>query len=332
VIRFSVIIPVFNRPEELNELLQSLAEQTCRTFEVIIVENGSEISSKPVFQQFTGRLRINYYDKPNSGPGDSRNYGCLKATTDFFVFFDSDCIIPNTYFEHLEQKMQAQEIDAFGGPDRALPSFTPVQKAINFSMTSMLTTGGIRGKKRSLEHFHPRSFNMGISKQVFEATGGFSQMRFGEDIDLSLRIHQAGFKVALLEHCYVFHKRRTDFRKFFRQVFNSGIARINLSKKHPKSLKLVHVFPGAFTMYLVFGSAIAIYTNNLFVLLPLLIYWLLLVANALVDTGNVKVALLALVASHIQLIAYGLGFLKGFWRRVLLGQNEFHDFKKNFYR
>ena len=221
----------------MQELLQSLALQTDPDFDVIVVDDGSTERSDKVVGSFSEDLSIQYFYKENSGPGNSRNYGCEKSESDFFVFFDSDCLIPAHYISHL--KSQLGNLQVYGGPDREHPSFTSIQKAISYSMTSLFTTGGIRGNARSVENFHPRSFNMGFSREVYEKTGGFSRMRFGEDIDLSIRIIQAGFKVKLLSECFVYHKRRATFRQFFKQVFNSGIARINLYKRHPSSLKFL---------------------------------------------------------------------------------------------
>ena len=246
--RYSVIIPVYNRPDEVDELLQSLTVQCFKDFEVVIVEDGSSIPCKEVADRYTDRLDIKYFSKPNSGPGQTRNYGAERSEGEYFIILDSDVILPEGYFDAIEKELQSSPADAFGGPDRAHDSFTDIQKAINYSMTSFFTTGGIRGGKKKMDKFYPRSFNMGIRREVYEALGGFSKMRFGEDIDFSIRIFKGGYTCRLFPDAWVYHKRRTDLKKFFKQVHNSGIARINLYKKYPDSLKLVHWLPAVFTL------------------------------------------------------------------------------------
>lgn len=326
----SIIIPVFNRPDELLELLQSLSVQTDKGFEVIVIEDGSTEKSDLIVSRFRNSLDIRYFFKENSGPGLSRNYGSEKAKSDFFVFLDSDCVLAENYIEKL--KKHIPEIDAYGGPDRSLPTFTSIQRAISYSMTSPLTTGGIRGGKTSLEKFHPRSFNMGFTRKVFEATGGFSDMRFGEDVDLSIRIFDHRLKAVLIPECYVYHKRRTDFKKFFKQVYNSGIARINLYKRHPQSLKLVHFLPAAFVIYQVLSIPHAIYHQDTRVLWPTIIYLMTILLHAAIIFGSVSQGILSMMASVVQLVGYGSGFIVGFFRRIILRQKEFHAWKKNFYK
>lgn len=314
----------------MEELLLSLSVQTESAFDVIIVEDGSQLRSDAVAKSYDDKLQIKYFYKENSGPGLSRNYGCEKSQSGFFVFFDSDCVVPPTYIADLKQHLQ--DLDAFGGPDRSHASFTPVQKAISYSMTSLFTTGGIRGNKKSVEKFHPRSFNMGFTREVFEKTGGFSSMRFGEDIDLSIRIVAQGFSSKLIPECFVFHKRRTDFRKFFKQVFNSGIARINLYKRHPQSLRLLHFFPSAFVIYQFLSIPHALYHQQLWVLYPTVAYLLLLLTDALKTEKKPAIALLSVWAAMVQLFGYGLGFIKSFIKRIILGQSEFHAYDKTFYK
>lgn len=328
--KFSVVIPVFNRPDEVRELLESLQNQTCTDFEVLIVEDGSSVSCKAIVDLFTNQLAIRYFAKHNTGPGLTRNYGADRAQGDYIIFFDSDCIIPSHFFDELNSELTNRPVDAFGGPDRALPTFSPVQKAINYSMTSFLTTGGIRGGKKKLDVFHPRSFNMGYSKEVYQATGGFSAMRFGEDIDMSLRIIQAGFSTRLFPNAYVYHKRRTDFQKFFKQVHNSGIARINLYKKYPQSLKLVHMLPALFTVGLAGVLFLAVFLPAL-LLLPLF-FALLIMTDSTMQNKSVYIGLLSIPASFIQLTGYGTGFLRGVWNRLILKKPEFSAFTKNFYK
>jgi len=333
---FSVIIPVYNRPEEVAELLESLVQQAYRHLEILIIEDGSTLSSEAVVASFAQSLPIQYYQKPNSGPGDSRNFGAQRAKGDFFLFLDSDCLVPPGYFEAINFYLEQQpHIEAFGGPDRAHPAFSPVQKAINYAMTSRLTTGGIRGSKHyASAKFHPRSFNMGLSRAVFAHTKGFGKMRFGEDIDLSLRIQEGGFATALIPDAFVYHKRRTDFRKFFKQIYNSGIARINLYKLHPTSLKAIHFLPFVFVLMAVFWLL-----GGLLLQAPWW-WWLPLplgVAVVFFDAllyyrYTPQVALLAIPATLVQLGAYGLGFGQALWRRVLLGRASFQAFEKNFYK
>ncbi|MCB2196803.1 MAG: glycosyltransferase [Bacteroidetes bacterium] len=328
--KFSVIIPVYNRPDELKELLESLKKQTYKNFEVIVVEDGSSLKSDSIVEDYQKDLEIKYYFKPNSGPGQSRNYGSERATGAYHVFFDSDCIIPEKYFEIVNNRLENEMVDAYGGPDMAHPDFTPIQKSINYSMTSFFTTGGIRGGMKDEKKFHPRSFNMGFTQEVFEKTQGFSKMRFGEDVDMSLRIIEQGFSTTLIKDAAVYHKRRVDFRKFFKQVYNSGIARINLYKRHPQSLKLVHFLPAAFllgTIFLLLMSLLSLYF-----LIPLGFFIIVIFLDSLRLNKNLKVAFLSIMASFIQLSAYGMGFIKSFYKRLILGQDEFHAYKKNFYK
>ncbi len=330
MVLLSIIIPVYNRPNEVFSLLQSLIVQTDKTFEVIVVEDGSQVSCADVVQQFSPSLDLHYYPKENSGPGLSRNYGAEKSKGDYLIFFDSDCVIPPGYIAAVREKLKINYTDAFGGPDRADLSFTPVQKAINYSMTSFFTTGGIRGSKKSMEKFHPRSFNMGLSKRVFQKTGGFSAMRFGEDVDLSIRIFEAGFKVQLIENAFVYHKRRTNFRQFFKQVYNSGIARINLFKLHPGSLKLVHFLPAAFTLGLLLLGVLTIFDILFFI--PLMVFIILIFSASFIEYRDLKVAALSVLASFIQLTGYGTGFLAGVWHGLIRNRKDYKAFTKTFYK
>lgn len=330
MIKFSVIIPVYNRPDELKELLESLKYQIFKNFEVIVVEDGSTLKSDKIVEDYQGDLDIKYFFKPNSGPGQSRNYGSERAEGDYHIFFDSDCIIPEKYFEIVNKRLSEEPVDAYGGPDMAHPDFSSIQKAINYSMTSFFTTGGIRGGMKDEKKFHPRSFNMGFSKSVYEKTKGFSKMRFGEDVDMSLRIIENGFSTTLIKEAAVYHKRRVDFRKFFKQVFNSGIARINLYKRHPHSLKVVHFLPASFfsgTILFILLSFLSIYF-----LVPLGLFVVLIFFDSLRLNKNLEVAFLSIISSFIQLTAYGLGFIKSFIKRIILRQDEFHAYKKNFYK
>ena len=390
--KYSIIVPVYNRPDEVDELLESLSNQTIKDFEVIIVEDGSVKPCKDVCDKYADILALHYYAKENSGPGQSRNYGAERASGEWLIILDSDVVLPEGYLAAIEnsgqwtvdsydysQGMQGNhrsalplgsskncplstinyQLAAFGGPDAAHPSFTPVQKAISYSMTSFFTTGGIRGGKAKLDKFYPRSFNMGIRRDVYQQLGGFSKMRFGEDIDFSYRIVEAGYRPQLFPDAWVWHKRRTDFRKFFRQVFNSGIARINLMKRHPGTLKLVHLLPTVFTLGVIsclllfaFGTGLYIEgewldanglrpTDNMhqgigfvfcvLALLPLLFYSLIIFIDSSIRNRSLWVGLLSIPAAFVQLMGYGLGFIKSWWKRCILKQDEFQAFEKNFY-
>lgn len=328
--RYSVIIPVYNRPDEVDELLQSLTQQSFKDFEVLVVEDGSSVPCKDVAESYRERLEVRYFAKPNSGPGQTRNYGAERSQGEYLIILDSDCILPEGYLAAVEEELQNSPADAFGGPDRAHDSFSDIQKAINYSMTSFFTTGGIRGGKKKMDKFYPRSFNMGVRREVYEALGGFSRMRFGEDIDFSIRIFKGGYRCRLFPGAWVYHKRRTDLKKFFKQVHNSGIARINLYKKYPESLKVVHLLPGAFTLgtaVLLAGAFVCPYS-----LLPLALYALLVGTDAAARNRSLRIGIYSIAASFIQLIGYGTGFWRAWWRRCVLGKDEFEAFRKNFYK
>ena len=345
--KYSVIIPVYNRPDEVDELLESLSRQTEHDFEVIVVEDGSTHPCREICDKYTGMLDLHYYFKDNSGPGQSRNYGAERAHGDYLIILDSDVVLPETYMANVSKELDSQPCDAFGGPDRAHASFSSTQKAISYSMTSFFTTGGIRGGKRKLDKFYPRSFNMGIRRNVYKQLGGFSKMRFGEDIDFSIRIFKAGCSCRLFPTAWVWHKRRTDFRKFFRQVYNSGIARINLYKKYPDSLKLVHLLPAVFTVGVTllifisaFGRAMMHYDPSHFhrwyllcaiPWLPILAFCLIIFLDATIRNRSVVIGLKSIAASFIQLYGYGCGFLVAWWKRCVLKKDEFQAFEKTFY-
>ena len=354
--KFSIIIPVYNRPDEVDELLQSLCEQTVKDFEVIIVEDGSINPCKDVCSKYAGILSLHYYAKENSGPGQSRNYGAERANGKYVIILDSDVVLPSGYLQAIEEELAQQPCEAFGGPDAAHPDFTPVQKAISYSMTSFFTTGGIRGGKAKLDKFYPRSYNMGVRHDVYLELGGFSKMRFGEDIDFSYRIVEAGYKPRLFPEAWVWHKRRTDFKKFFRQVYNSGIARINLEKRHPGTMKLVHLLPTAFTVGVIalilisaVGRALMHYVDHdqfywmcFAPWLPILLYSLLIFIDSSIKNKSPHVGLLSIPAAFVQLMGYGLGFIESWWKRCVRGQNEIlpceqteserQAFENNFYK
>ena len=317
---FSVIIPVYNRPAEVDDLLQSLAEQSCQDFEVYLVEDGSTVRCDNVAARYNDRLDLHYHYKENEGRSIARNYGIERATGDYFIFFDSDCVIPPQYFETLKQELEREYVDCFGGPDAASDDFSDVQKAINFSMTSFFTTGGIRGGKVQLEKFVPRSFNMGYSRKVWEKVGGFREM-FSEDIDMSTRVRQAGFSTRLIRDAYVYHKRRVDLKKFARQTYVFGMSRITLKLLYPDSLKLVHCLPALFVLGCLALILLAIFWHW-WAILPLALYVLMLWISALISTRSLKISLIAIVSSFIQLGAYGIGFIKAFVWKILLGHGR----------
>jgi len=329
--QFSVIIPIYNRPEEIVELLESLTLQSAKSvFEVIIVEDGSQTPCKEVIEPYFNQLDLHYFEQENTGPGLARNHGASKAKGEYLIFFDSDCIIPSNYFNHVLDHLGIQALDCFGGPDESHPFFTPIQKAISYSMTSTITTGGIRGGGRKMDKFYPRSFNLGIKKEVFNAINGFANMRFGEDLDLSMRTMKSGYSVGLISEAFVYHKRRTHFKAFFKQVFNSGIARIDLSLLHAGTLKPVHILPSAFTIGYPLLFVLGIFLSSLF-LIPFLLFPLIIFIDAIIKTKSALVATLSTWASMIQLTGYGTGFIKAFWIRIVKGKESFHNFAKSFY-
>lgn len=328
--RYSVVIPVYNRPDEVDELLQSLCGQTYQNFEVVVVEDGSAIPCKQVVEKYAEMLDVHYFEKPNSGPGQTRNYAAERSRGEYLLILDSDCILPETYLAAVEADLQRESADAFGGPDRAHDSFSDVQKAINYAMTSFFTTGGIRGGKKKMDKFYPRSFNMGVRAEVYKALGGFSAMRFGEDIDFSIRIFKGGYRCRLFPEAWVWHKRRTDLKKFFKQVHNSGIARIDLYKKYPESLKLVHLLPAVFTVGVVLVLLVAFICP--WSLLLLALFAVVIFIDASIRNKSIKIGALSVIAAFIQLTGYGSGFLRAWWKRCICGGKSFSAFEKTFYK
>ena len=345
---YSIVVPVYNRPDEVDELLESLCSQTLKDFEVVIVEDGSQKPCKDVCDKYANILNLHYYYKDNSGPGQSRNYGVEHANGDYVIILDSDVVLPEGYMMAINSQLSTYNFQpvCWGGPDAAHPSFTPIQKAISYSMTSFFTTGGIRGGKKKLDKFYPRSFNMGIRKDVYLQLGGFSKMRFGEDIDFSYRMVEAGYQPQLFPDAWVWHKRRTDFRKFFRQVYNSGIARINLEKRHPGTMKLVHLLPMVFTVGVIalilisaVGRALMHYVDHdqfywmcFAPWLPLLLYSLVILIDSTIQNKSLKVGLLSVPAAFVQLMGYGFGFIEAWWKRCVQRKDEFQAFEKTFYQ
>lgn len=309
-LQFSIIIPVYNRPQEIEELLGSLTKQNFEdSFEVVIVEDGSSQNCDAIVDRFRNELNISYFLKENTGAGQSRNFGMLQAKGNYFIILDSDVLLPKSYLGHVKKSLEINFTAAFGGADTAHSSFTFMQKAINYSMTSVLTTGGLRGKKKSIGKFQPRSFNMGISKVAFEKTGGFSEMKYGEDIDLTFRLWENGFETQFIENAFVYHKRRSTLTQFYKQTFNFGTARPVLNKKYPKSAKLAYWFPSVFIIGFDVAILIAIFYNSL-LLAPFALYFSLLFLHALIQSKRVSVAFLSVITTYTQFLGYGLGFLK----------------------
>ncbi len=310
LLNFSIIIPVYNRPDEVRDLFQSLVEQQYeKAFEIVLVEDGSASTSENVVEEFKTFLDITYLFKPNSGPGDSRNYGMKKARGNYFLILDSDCILPPAYLSEVDKALSMQFVDCFGGPDTAHTSFTILQRAINYSMTSFWTTGGIRGHKSTATGFQPRSFNMGLSKEAFTASGGFGNIHPGEDPDLSLRLKQMGYSIRLIPEAFVYHKRRISFRSFAIQVYKFGLARPILNKWHKNSSRITFWFPTLFILGLLLALFAFFFTWSW----PLWIYgiyFFLLLMDAWTKTGSLRIGLLALPAVLIQFAGYGFGFLK----------------------
>ena len=318
--KYSVVIPVYNRPDEVDELLQSLCGQTYQNFEVVVVEDGSAIPCKQVVEKYAEMLDVHYFEKPNSGPGQTRNYAAERSRGEYLLILDSDCILPETYLAAVEAELQREPADAF----------SDVQKAINYAMTSFFTTGGIRGGKKKMDKFYPRSFNMGVRAEVYKALGGFSAMRFGEDIDFSIRIFKGGHRCRLFPEAWVWHKRRTDLKKFFKQVHNSGIARIDLYKKYPESLKLVHLLPAVFTVGVVLVLLAAFICP--WSLLLLALFAVVIFIDASIRDKSIKIGALSVIAAFIQLTGYGSGFLRAWWKRCICGGKSFSAFEKTFYK
>ncbi len=317
---FSIIIPLYNRPHEITELLDTLVLQTYKQFEVLVIEDGSIEDAADIVIGFEDKLNVKYFFKKNEGQGFARNYGFERAKGDYFIIFDSDCLIPENYLHIVNNSLAVNPLDAYGGPDAAHHCFTPIQKAISYAMTSPFTTGGIRGNKKGVGQFHPRSFNMGISRRVWEMAGGFIITRSGEDIEYSIRIQKLGFNIGLIPDAKVYHKRRSNFIKFYKQVHFFGRARINIYKFFPKELKLVHFFPAFFTLSLLLTLLGNIFDWPVVALYNFLlaVYILLIFFHAYITNKSAKIAFLSILASFILLIAYGLGFMQDFCKRVIL--------------
>ena len=308
-LNFSIIVPVYNRPNEIDELLESLTKQDfSNDFEVLIIEDGSTEKSDSIVEKYTKQLDFKYFFKENSGAGASRNFGMQKASGNYFIILDSDVIVPNQYLSEVSKALEINFTDAFGGPDAAHSSFTALQKAINYSMTSVLTTGGIRGKKQAVGKFQPRSFNLGLSKNAFEKTQGFSKMKNGEDIDLTFRLWENNCETQLIEKAFVYHKRRSSIQQFFKQTFGFGTARPILNKKYPETAKLTYWFPSLFIIGIDISIILAVFGFNQ-LLYFYGFYFLLIFLDSLLQNKNIYVAFLSIISSLTQFLGYGIGFL-----------------------
>lgn len=318
--KYSIIIPVYNRPDEIRELLDSLITQSYRDFEVIVVEDGSSIQADRVVNSYNDRLHIQYYYKENEGQGFARNFGYQRAKGDYLIVFDSDCLIPEHYLEAVDSYLNEHKLDAFGGPDTDHPSFNTVQKAISHVMTSFFTTGGIRGGRKHLGKYHPRSFNMGMSRDVYLKTKGYIIPFMGEDLEFSTRIIKSGYKTGLIPEAFVYHKRRTDIIKFYKQLKYFGRARINLTRFHPEELKLIHLFPSFFILGLLVSMLLPI-TGNPFGYIGLAlygVYFLSIFVEAWIKSHSSRVALFSPVVTLVQMFGYGYGLVYE-WIRKLRG-------------
>ena len=328
----SFIIPVFNRPDEVKELLESLANlKGDNDFEVVIVEDGSTLLSKTNVDTFSNKLNISYFVKENTGPGDSRNFGMQKAKGNYFIILDSDCILPQQYLTNVIKHINSDYVDCFGGPDAAHKSFSNLQKAINFAMTSLITTGGIRGKSASVNKFQPRSFNMGISKKAFNATNGFGRIHPGEDPDLSIRLSKLGFSTKLIPEAYVYHKRRISWSKFYNQVHKFGLVRPILNQWHPETKKITYWFPTIFSLGLITSTGLVFFGVDL----PLKIFGVYFITSfllALISTKNGIVALFSILAIMIQFFGYGYGFLKSTVKLIFSNKDIEEQFPDLFFK
>ncbi|MCK4561440.1 MAG: glycosyltransferase [Flavobacteriaceae bacterium] len=335
---FSIIIPVYNRSDELDELLQSISVQlNAPQLDVVVVEDGSDETSEKIIEKYKNQLQLKYFYKENSGPGDSRNFGMQKATGDYFIILDSDCILPENYLSEVKNALEQNYTDAYGGADAAHVNFTTTQKAINYSMTSFLTTGGLRGSEKARNKFQLRSFNMGISKKAFEVTQGFSKQHFGEDIDLTFRLWKNKFETQFIVNAFVYHKRRATWQQFFKQIFNFGAARPILNKMHPNTAKITFWFPSLFIMGFILAITFSLSGNDILLILYG-IYFTLIFFDAINKNRcygetcftSIKIGLFAIVATLVQFFGYGLGFLRSIFRLKILNNTKEDTFPRMF--
>ncbi len=331
MLQFSIIVPVYNRPDEIEELLDSLVKQSNKDFELIVVEDGSTIKCEDIVESFKDKLNVKYFYKENEKPAIARNFGMSKASGNYFLFFDSDCILPDNYMGLIHHELKIDYVDAYGGPDNAHPSFTTIQKAINYSMTSVVTTGGIRGSAEKIDKFYPRSFNLGLSKEVYEKTGGFpiTKMHPGEDMVLAIEIIKRGYRTRLVKNAFVYHKRRTNLKQFYRQVYKFGKTRVIMSKVYPDTFKIFFIFPTLFVLgclFLILMSFLSIYF-----LAPIAIFTVAVFLESLVKNKSLTVAIISVVTTVTQMLGYGVGFLKTAIEVHLLKKDEYGVFSKPFY-
>lgn len=331
-LNFSIIIPVYNRPDEMKELLDSLAAQSNKNFELVVVEDGSSIKSEELCQQYQDQINISYYFKENAGPSIARNYGLARAKGNYYLFFDSDCILPPHYMETIHKELSENFVDCYGGPDGAMDDFSDFQKAVSYAMTSFFTTGGIRGGKKQVHKFHPRSFNLGFSKKVYDNTGGFpiTRMHPGEDMVFAIEVIKRGFETRLISDAYVFHKRRISFKKFYKQVFGFGKTRYIISRHYPETFKIFFLFPSLFALGTMGALILGIFAHELFAF-PVLLYITLVFADAITKNKSIKIGFISLLASFVQIFGYGFGFMNAVWKHMILGNDEFGVFGKGFY-
>jgi glycosyltransferase involved in cell wall biosynthesis len=328
----SIIVAIFNRKDELTELLTSLSVQTDKDFEVIIVDDGSPVELLPTVNSFNELLEIQYFKKENSGPGLSRNYGAERAKNDWLVFVDSDVIVEKDYLENIKKNLENTDCAAFGGADKAHEGFSILQKAISYSMTSVFTTGGIRGSKKAVTKFQPRSFNMGVNKEIFLKIGGFSEMRIGEDPDLSMTIWENGYQTAFFDNIGVYHKRRTDLGKFSKQVYQFGCARPILNQRHPNYVKPTFWFPSLFLLGYIVGILEYFFIKNGLLLAFYGFYTLLVLLHAWFITKSPAIAFQAIITTYIQMFSYGFGFLESWFKLNVLRMKPEDAFPKHFHK
>lgn len=328
----SIIIPVYNRPDEMKELLDSLRSQSFKDFELVVVEDGSKISSESLCDTYRNDINISYYYKENAGPAIARNYGLERAKGNYYLFFDSDCILPSHYMETIHNELTDNFVDCYGGPDGAMDDFSNFQKAVSYAMTSFFTTGGIRGGNKQVHKFHPRSFNLGFSNAVYKSTGGFpiTRMHPGEDMVFAIEVIKRGFETRLVRDAYVFHKRRISFKKFYKQVFGFGKTRYIISLHYPETFKIFFLFPSLFTIGTIGALILGALVHELFAF-PVLLYAFLVLADALTKSKSIKVGILSLLSSFVQLFGYGIGFIDAVWKHKILGKDEFGVMDKGFY-
>jgi|WetSurMetagenome_2_1015567.scaffolds.fasta_scaffold75701_2 glycosyltransferase involved in cell wall biosynthesis len=317
---FSIVVPTFSRPDEVSELLASLVFQKNKNFEVIIADGSPDDSVRQVIESYNERLDLKYLYHKGLGISESRNWGVENARGDYIVFFDSDCVIPPHYFKVAGEFLKIDPLDSYGGPDRASENFNKQQRAISYAMTSFFTTGGIRGRKKHVGQYQPRSFNMGIRRNVFNALHGFSGLKVSEDIDLSIRLNKNGYRSGFIEDAYVFHKRRSTFYKFFRQVLSFGSGRIDLQMRHGDALKPVHMLPSLFVLYLISGLVAGIFSREVFIFWAgsAVTYMVAILIDATIQNRNLVIGLMSVYAAFVMLIGYGLGMIKAACLRFVL--------------